>query len=430
MTAPSPPRLTELTRALPGFNPAAVTLEQARALLAAMVVPIAETEACAIGEALDRILAGDLISPINVPAHDNAAMDGFSVQAADLDPKGETRLVIVAESLAGRPCPIAPGPGQAVRIMTGAMMPAGHDTVVPRELCRVEGRSLGIPPGQLARSNCRMRGEDLRAGQTALGIGTRIGPAELGLIASLGLSEVIVRRRARVAFFSSGDELRGAGQTIAAGQIYDSNRYTLLGMIRRLGAEPIDLGIVADQPPAIEQVINHAARSADLVISSAGVSKGDADFTQEALSRLGEVAAWQLLVRPGRPLAVGRVGKAIYIGLPGNPVAAMLGFIFLARDVLLALAGAAPRPLAIVPARLAEPIRKRPGRLEWQRGRLLGGAEADTGELRVATTGDQGSGILRSMTEADCIIVLESDRGDCAAGEWVSCVPMAALLNP
>jgi molybdopterin molybdotransferase len=430
MTAPSPPRLKELTRALPGFNPAAVTLEQARALLAAMVVPIAETEACAIGEALDRILAGDLISPINVPAHDNAAMDGFSVQAADLDPKGETRLVIVAESLAGRPCPIAPGPGQAVRIMTGAMMPAGHDTVVPRELCRVEGRSLGIPPGQLARSNCRMRGEDLRAGQTALGIGTRIGPAELGLIASLGLSEVIVRRRARVAFFSSGDELRGAGQTIAAGQIYDSNRYTLLGMIRRLGAEPIDLGIVADQPPAIEQVINHAARSADLVISSAGVSKGDADFTQEALSRLGEVAAWQLLVRPGRPLAVGRVGKAIYIGLPGNPVAAMLGFIFLARDVLLALAGAAPRPLAIVPARLAEPIRKRPGRLEWQRGRLLGGAEADTGELRVATTGDQGSGILRSMTEADCIIVLESDRGDCAAGEWVSCVPMAALLNP
>jgi molybdopterin molybdotransferase len=430
MTAPSPPRLTELTRALPGFNPAAVTIEQARALLAAMVVPIAETEACAIGEALDRILAGDLISPINVPAHDNAAMDGFSVQAADLDPKGETRLVIVAESLAGRPCPIAPGPGQAVRIMTGAMMPAGHDTVVPRELCRVEGRSLGIPPGQLARSNCRMRGEDLRAGQTALGIGTRIGPAELGLIASLGLSEVIVRRRARVAFFSSGDELRGAGQTIAAGQIYDSNRYTLLGMIRRLGAEPIDLGIVADQPPAIEQVINHAARSADLVISSAGVSKGDADFTQEALSRLGEVAAWQLLVRPGRPLAVGRVGKAIYIGLPGNPVAAMLGFIFLARDVLLALAGAAPRPLAIVPARLAEPIRKRPGRLEWQRGRLLGGAEADTGELRVATTGDQGSGILRSMTEADCIIVLESDRGDCAAGEWVSCVPMAALLNP
>jgi molybdopterin molybdotransferase len=357
-------------------------------------------------------------------------MDGFSVQAADLDPKGETRLVIVAESLAGRPCPIAPGPGQAVRIMTGAMMPAGHDTVVPRELCRVEGRSLGIPPGQLVRSNCRMRGEDLRAGQTALGIGTRIGPAELGLIASLGLSEVIVRRRARVAFFSSGDELRGAGQTIAAGQIYDSNRYTLLGMIRRLGAEPIDLGIVADQPPAIEQVINHAARSADLVISSAGVSKGDADFTQEALSRLGEVAAWQLLVRPGRPLAVGRVGKAIYIGLPGNPVAAMLGFIFLARDVLLALAGAAPRPLAIVPARLAEPIRKRPGRLEWQRGRLLGGAEADTGELRVATTGDQGSGILRSMTEADCIIVLESDRGDCAAGEWVSCVPMAALLNP
>jgi molybdopterin molybdotransferase len=430
MTAPSPPRLTELTRALPGFNPAAVTIEQARALLAAMVVPIAETEACAIGEALDRILAGDLISPINVPAHDNAAMDGFSVQAADLDPKGETRLAIVAESLAGRPCPIAPGPGQAVRIMTGAMMPAGHDTVVPRELCRVEGRSLGIPPGQLVRSNCRMRGEDLRAGQTALGIGTRIGPAELGLIASLGLSEVIVRRRARVAFFSSGDELRGAGQTIAAGQIYDSNRYTLLGMIRRLGAEPIDLGIVADQPPAIEQVINHAARSADLVISSAGVSKGDADFTQEALSRLGEVAAWQLLVRPGRPLAVGRVGKAIYIGLPGNPVAAMLGFIFLARDVLLALAGAAPRPLAIVPARLAEPIRKRPGRLEWQRGRLLGGAEADTGELRVATTGDQGSGILRSMTEADCIIVLESDRGDCAAGEWVSCVPMAALLNP
>jgi molybdopterin molybdotransferase len=430
MSHPLPPPLSQLISAVPGFNPDAVTVEQARALLGAMAVPVAETECCSVEHALDRILAGDLISPIDVPAHDNAAMDGYSISAAALLADRETRLPIVAEALAGRPCTIEPGPLEAVRIMTGAKMPAGHDTVIAQESCRVEGGSVRIPPGQAARGNRRARGEDLRAGSVALRTGTRIGPAAVGLIASLGLAEVTVRRRVRVACFSSGDELRAPGQQLSAGQIYDSNRYALLSLIRRLGAEPVDLGIVPDQPSALEQTIAQAARSADLVISSAGVSAGDADFTHAALARLGEVASWQLLMRPGRPLAVGRIDRALYVGLPGNPVAAMLCFVFLVRDALLSLAGAAPQPLPMVPARLVEPLRKRAGRTEFQRGRLLTGTDTAPNELRVASTGDQGSGILRSMTEADCIIVLRPEQGSCAAGEWVSCVPMAALLIP
>lgn len=423
--------LAALTAEISDFNPDAVSLDQARQLLAAMVSPVTASESCPLVDALERVLATPIIAPIDVPAHDNAAMDGYSVRASDLLPHQETRLEVVADALAGRPCPITPPPGTAVRIMTGAVLPTGHDTVIPHELCTREGHSVGIPAGQTPQSNRRIRGEDLQAGQIALPAGTRLGPAELGLIASIGQRDVDVRRRVRVAFFSSGDELRAPGEPLAPGQIYDSNRYSLLGLLRRLDVEAIDLGIVADQPQALEQVMANAASGADLIVSSAGVASGSADFTMAALQRLGEGLSLQLLVRPGRPLALGRVAQAIYVGLPGNPVAAMITFLILVREAIQSLAGATPRPLPTIRARLAEPIRKRPGRTEFIRGRFI--PSSDKGALldepRVATTGHQGSGILRSMTDADCLIVLAAEQGSCASGDWVSCVPMVALLS-
>jgi molybdopterin molybdotransferase len=306
-------------------------------------------------------------------------------------------------------------------------MPQGHDTVVAQEVCRVEGDWVRIPFGQAPGQNRRLRAEDLRQGRPALTRGTRIGPAELGLIASLGLSSVEVRRRVRVAYFSTGDELRPVGEALSEGQIYDSNRYTLRGLLSRLDAELLDLGIVPDRPESLEHTIREASRRADLIISSAGVSVGEADYTREVLGRLGDIAFWTIAMRPGKPLAFGRVGPALYFGLPGNPVAVMVTFIFLVREALLKRAGAQSREMPVIRAGAMTPIRKRPGRTEYQRGRLV---RKNDGEIGVQLSGNQGSGILSSMSEADCIIVMAPDQGHCAVGERLDCLPLSALLNP
>jgi molybdopterin molybdotransferase len=422
-----PRSLTGLIRDVDGFDPDSVPVSTAASLIAALCEPVEETLSCPIDQALDRILGEDLISPIDVPAHDNSAMDGYSFSYADLRAQGETVFEVVGEALAGRPSGQQPGPGQAIRIMTGAMMPPGHDTVIAQEICRVEGSQVRVPAGQASGQNRRLRGEDLGCGQPALRAGIRIGPAELGLIASLGLSEVRVRRRVKVAFFSTGDELQAVGKPLEKGQIYDSNRYTLAGMLRRLDAELIDLGVVPDRPDALEHTMREAAERADLVISSAGVSVGDADFTRAVLSRLGEVAFWTIAMRPGRPLAFGRIGRALYFGLPGNPVAVMVTFLFLVREALLRRAGATIQPLPVIRALAATRIAKRAGRTEYQRGRLSMG---DDGRASVALTGSQGSGMLSSMSEADCIIVMPADQAGCTVGDPVSCVPLACLLHP
>lgn len=402
-----------------------LSIEAARERLARGVVPVTAIERVALRSALGRVLAQDLLSPIDVPAHDNAAMDGWALRSIDLRGGSETRLRPIGTALAGIPFEGTPGPGEAVRVMTGAVMPVACDTVVVQEAAWVDGAQVVIPPGQQPGQNWRRRGEDLAAGSTALPAGRLIRPAELGLLASLGLGELPVYRRLRVAFFSTGNELRSIGEALDPGCLYDSNRYTLFGLLQRLGVDPIDMGVVPDTPEALEQAIGSASRNADAIVSSGGVSVGDADFTRAAMARLGEVAFHDLAIRPGRPFAFGRIGRAAYYGLPGNPVAAMLTFLLLVRDALIRQSGATPRPVLPVRARSGTSLRKRPGRTEYPRAHL---ALAADGVLEARVIGNQGSAALHSMSEANAVLVLAPDQGEVAAGEFVDAIPFEGLL--
>ncbi|MGA0796288.1 MAG: gephyrin-like molybdotransferase Glp, partial [Quisquiliibacterium sp.] len=399
--------LADAIGCLSDYDPRALAVHDAQRIIERFVTPVEAIERVAIREALDRVLASDLISTIDVPAHDNSAMDGYAVRSVDLVNNGETALTIVGTATAGRPLDASIGPGQAARIMTGAVMPPGTDTVVVQEIVRTEGQIVHIPAGQAPGQNRRLRGEDLSRGKPAIAAGKRLTPADLGLIASLGVAEVPVRRRLRVAFFSTGDELRSIGEALGPGQIYDSNRYTLHGMLSRLGVEIIDMGVVPDDPQSLEDAMRIAGESADAVISSGGVSVGEADFTREVMAKLGDVAFWTIGMRPGRPMAFGRVGKACYFGLPGNPVAVMVTFYFFAREALMRMMGATAIRLPYVRARSISRIPKKPGRTEYQRGILEGGTD---GSMQVRLTGGQGSGVLRSMSEANCIVVLHHDQ--------------------
>lgn len=426
MMADARPRtLADLASCLSDYDPNALPLERARTIITGFVEPVALVERVAIRAALDRVLADDVVSTIDVPSHDNSAMDGYAVRAHELSADGETRLRIAGTALAGRAFEGRVGTGEALRVMTGAILPETLDTVVIQEIARVEDGFVVVPAGQERGQNRRLRGEDLRAGEPALRAGKWLTPADIGLLASLGVAEVGVRRRLRVAFFSTGDELRSIGEALAPGQIYDSNRYTLWAMLRRLGVDVVDMGVVRDSPEALEQAMRTAALDADAIVSSGGVSVGEADFTREVMARVGDVAFWRIAMRPGRPMAFGRVGRAWYFGLPGNPVAVMVTFHFLVRDALLKAMGATPRTLPWVHARALHPMRKRAGRTEYQRARLEAGAD---GRMEVRAIGNQGSGVLRSMSEANCIVVLHHDQGSVAAGDEVDCVAFEGLL--
>jgi len=408
---------------LPGSPPLGVA--DARSAILERVQPLSGVEIQHLATALGRVLAADVISPLDVPAHDNSAMDGYALRAADLSAGGESRLQVAGTALAGKPHAGELGSGQAIRIMTGAVVPTGADTIVMQEVVRREGELLFVPPGQQAGQNVRRRGEDLAAGGVALPAGRLLGPAELGLAASLGLGELSVRRRPRVAVFSTGDEIASIGTPLGAGQIYDSNRYTLHGMLTRLGCEIVDLGVVADRPGELEAAFGHAAATADAIVTSGGVSVGDADFVRDIMARLGEAAFWRISMKPGRPMAFGRLGTALLFGLPGNPVATMVAFYQFVQPALLKLMGVSPLPEPqLFEAVSREAIRKPAGRTEFLRGRL---SRVD-GRLSVSLTGAQGSGILRSMSEADCFILLDEARGDVQAGETVPVQPFHGLI--
>lgn len=418
--------LARIVSCIDGYDPDALPVETARRVIRELVAPITANERVAVRASLGRVLGEDIVSNVDVPAHDNSAMDGFALRGADLRPDGETRLREVGSAYAGRAFGGVVGPGECVRVMTGAVMPAGTDTVVIQEVVRLEGDRVIVPPGQTSGQNRRLAGEDLARGRVVLAAGQPLRPAELGLLASLGIAEVAVRRRPRVAFFSTGDELASVGQPLREGEVYDSNRYTLFGMLSRLGVELLDMGVVRDDPAALERAFREAADSADAVISSGGVSVGEADFTRELLGRLGEVVFWKIAMRPGRPMAVGRIGDAYFFGLPGNPVAVMVTFYGFVRDALCALAGRTDDftlPTLRVPCATA--LRKKPGRTEFQRGILTRDAD---GIWSVRVTGHQGSGVLRSMSEANCLIVLEHDRGEVKAGEPVSVLVFEGLV--
>lgn len=425
-----PSSLRQLSESLAGYAPEALRVDIARQAIASTITPLTDTDTIALREALGRVLAADLISPINVPAHDNSAMDGYALQGSDLNGQART-LTIVGKAFAGHPYRQQVQPGECVRIMTGAVMPPGCDSVIPHELTTgasehaVTIPAHGLRPG----ANRRLAGEDLPAGSVALPRGRLLTPADLGLIASLGIGEVSVIRRVRVAFFSTGDELRSIGQPLDEGCVYDSNRYTLQAMLERAGCEPIDLGVVRDDPASLEAALRAACAQADVILTTGGVSAGDADYTADMMARLGDVLFWKIAMRPGRPMAFGRLqceGRdALFFGLPGNPVAVMATFYFFARDAIYRRMGTMPPLLPVVRAISDVPIRKRPGRTEYQRGVLDYDAN---GMARVRLTGAQGSGILSSMSDANGMVVLDHDTGDIAAGQTVSVIPFNGLI--
>jgi molybdopterin molybdotransferase len=400
----------------PAIDDPSLSADEARQRMLDGITPIAQAEMVPVRSALGRILAADVIAPYDVPAHDNSAMDGYAIRFDSLAGAGESALTVVGSAFAGNAFSGLVGAGQAVRIMTGAVLPAGADTVIVQEATRVEGNTVFVPPGQRLGQNTRRAGEDLARNSVALPAGKRVGPAELGLIASLGIAELSVRRRLRVAFFSTGDELASIGSPLAPGEVYDSNRYTLYGLLTRLGADIIDLGVVPDRPEALEATLREAAGMADAIITTGGVSVGEADFVREILARLGEIHFWKLKIKPGRPMAFGKIGNAWLFGLPGNPVAVMVNYAQFALDALLRLSGVDPlpaRPLLSVEA--ANAIKKQPGRREYLRGAVT----MVDGRWQVKTMSHQGSGILRSMSEANCLVVLPESCAGIQPGDSV-----------
>jgi molybdopterin molybdotransferase len=369
-------------------------------------------------------LAQDVISPIDVPSHTNSAMDGY----AFLMPKSKQTLKLKVAGLAsaGHPFVGEIKAGECIKIMTGAVLPQGLDTVVAQEMVTQEGDCVEFDLTKLnAGDNRRLQGEDLPKGGVALKKGQRLNAACLGLLASLGLKSVQVIKPLRVAIFSTGDEIKAVGSYLLDGQIYDSNRPTLMALVNTLGAEVIDMGICPDDPLELEKVFTQACQSAQVIITSAGVSAGERDFTKELMTKMGEVVFWHIAMRPGRPMAVGRLADTLLFGLPGNPVAVMVTFLALVRPALLKLMGAKDSHLIRQKAVSLEHIRKKPGRTEYQRGVSV---MQDNGELSVKLSGSQGSGILSSMVNGNCLVVLPHEQGDVQVGQAVEIWPLDGLI--
>ena len=421
----SPKSLHDLAAAS-DYDPNSMPVDKAREHIRAFLSPVTAVERLHIRAALGRVLAEDVVSPVDVPQHDNSAMDGYAVRFDDLKSEGEAILKVIGTSFAGKPFVGMLYAGQAVRIMTGAVIPSGADSVVPQERAKASGDQVAVSSLPKKGTNLRQAGEDLRKGEPALKRGQLLRPAEIGMTASLGIGEVSVYRKLRVAFFSTGDELAPIGQPLGPGQIYDSNRYTLFGMLTRLGCEVLDMGVIGDKPEDVEQAFRQAAEAADVVMTSGGVSVGEADYVKQILDKLGQVLFWKIAMKPGRPLAYGKISTAHFFGLPGNPVAVMVTFYQFVRDALLHLQGQTRvAPLPTLKVTCTSPIKKAAGRTEFQRGIL---SQDANGQWTVRTTGDQGSGILSSMSQADCFIILPTDQGNVAAGAVVDVQLLEGLI--
>ena len=427
---------------LQGYDPQALTVPMVNAFLQQLVAPVTQTSTVSIFEALGRVLAQDVISPISVPPHDNSAMDGFAFNGEALAAQTPLNFKVVGTALAGKAWTGTLKPDECVKIMTGAIIPLSLDTVVPQEFVTLNGDAITFPAGLLqAGDNRRKLGEDLMQGQAALRKGELLKPAAMGLLASLGISEVVVYRKLRVAYFSTGDEILSLGEAPREGAVFDSNRYTVWGLLTRMGCEVIDMGVVRDEPALLEAAFLDAASKADAIITSGGVSVGEADYTKAMMKKLGDVAFWRIAMRPGRPMAVGRIineksasgalstclscsqnesgpssNQAILFGLPGNPVAVMVTFLAFVRPALLQMMGSTQLPPPLLKAHSLEAIRKKPGRTEYQRGTVSTAAD---GSLQVQTTGNQGSGVLSSMVQANGLIVLHHAQGNVALGDEV-----------
>jgi molybdopterin molybdotransferase len=439
MTTPAaPPTLGPSLGPSPLASGQELPVADALAAISSQITVVAGVETVALHQASGRVLAADVVSPINVPAHDNSAMDGYALHGSDLQADAPTVLQARAGTLFAGATFAGDllASGECVRIMTGAVMPPGLDTVVPLELCQpsADSRTIHIKAGVLrAGENRRLAGEDLRQGTAALPAGRVLRPADVGLVASLGLAQVQVRRRLRVALFSTGDELCTPGQPLPTGAIYDSNRYSLHAALQQMGVDVLDLGLVADTPAALHAAVAQATASCDAVVTSGGVSMGDADHTRSVLASAGTVGFWKVAMRPGRPFAFGQLhgtgaqsGQPVALfALPGNPVAALVTLYVLAQPALLQMAGALTQARPVLQARCAVAIRKRPGRTEYQRGVL---AQTPAGDWQVRLTGAQGAGVLSSMSQANALVVLRHDQGSVAVGDWVDVWPFEGLV--
>ena len=440
--------LDQIAAELQGYDPQALSASHALAFLGKLVQPVEATLSLPLFEVLGRVLAEDVISPFDVPPHDNSAMDGYAFAGHQLDAGVPLALRVVGTALAGKAWQGTVATGQCVKIMTGAIMPSGLDTVVPQEFVSHQADVITIPAKLLKPGdNRRLRGEDLTHGKPALLKGELVTPARLGLAASLGLATLTCWRPLRVAYFSTGDEILSLVEAPREGAVYDSNRYTVFGMLSRMGCQVIDMGVVRDEPAALEAAFLRAAALADAIITSGGVSVGEADYTKTMMKKLGDVAFWRIAMRPGRPMAVGRIQcnpvepklptklasaavntgatryennsnphAAILFGLPGNPVAVMVTFLAFVRPALLQMMGSTASAPPLLKARSQEAIRKKPGRTEYQRGWVSTAAD---GSLQVKTTGNQGSGVLSSMAQANGLMVLHHGQGNFAVGDDV-----------
>ena len=405
-------------------NSPMMSLDQALKKILASIEPIKTTESRKIMDAFGRVLAESVTSPINVPSYRNSAMDGYAICGTDLPVSGEIQLKLIGTSWAGTPFDGEVKAGECIRIMTGAKVPAGADTVIMQEDVTATEIEIIIGTGHKIDQNVRHIGEDITEGNSVLNPGKLLKAAELGLLASLGIAKVKIYSRLKVAFFSTGDELRAVGEALEDGQIYDSNRYTIYGMLKGLDVEIHDLGVIRDKREDVEAAFTKASEIADIVFTSGGVSVGDADFVKETLEKLGQVNLWKIAMKPGKPLAFGRIGTSWFFGLPGNPVSAMATFYQVARPALQKLMGQdVSRPLTLkVPT--VDTLKKRPGRMDFQRGIL----DYENDQLIVRSIGAQGSHILSSMSRANCFIVLSAESGTVEAGSLVDVQPFASLM--
>ncbi|PCI70559.1 MAG: molybdopterin molybdenumtransferase MoeA [Piscirickettsiaceae bacterium] len=380
-----------------------------------------------LADAVDRILAEPIISPINVPSHRNSAVDGYAVMQSDLASGSDIQsLNVIAKVVAGHPYGGSLKQGEAIQIMTGAQMPKQADTVIMQEHVDVNGNSIRFDARHTAGQNVRQAGEDIEHGQTVLSTGTKLTPPQIGLCASLGLSEISVKTPLTVAIFSTGDEILNLGEAPREGCIYDSNRYSMISALKKLGCDVLDMGIIADNPTLLRNAFELAANSADVIFTSGGVSVGEADYTKQVLADIGSINFWKVAMKPGRPVAFGNINNTTFFGLPGNPVAVMVTFYQFALPCLQKIMGlSAPLISPTVQATCTSPIRKLAGRTEFQRGIL---SFTNNGEWQVRTSGKQGSGILRSMSEANAFIILEHNRTSVQAGEIVTTQPFSGLF--
>jgi len=385
------------------YDPNSILPDEALRRIFDTISAITETESIPIRETLGRVLATNITSKINVPSGRNSAMDGYAINATDLPSEGTNTLKLIGSSFAGKPSAIKLQKGECVRIMTGAILPDGSDTVVMQEIANVSGDQISIGIDTKPGNNVREAGEDLAIGDLVLEKGMKLTPADIGLLASLGLAEVNVFRKLRVAFFSTGDELRSVGEELDNGAIYDSNRYTLYGMLTRLGVDITDMGVVKDDRELMDKAFLEATGSYDVLITSGGVSVGEADYVKETLLKHGEVDFWKVAMKPGRPLTFGKLDSTYFFGLPGNPVSVMVTFYQFVQPALKKMVGERSTMPVMMKVPCVSKLKKRPGRVEYQRGIL---EQDETGRMVVRKTGAQGSGILRSMADANCFIVL------------------------